>query len=109
MERWIESDNKWIRRLAIATLPPYIRARPGDSALCLSILNRVMEDGEMEVRKAAAWTLREISKKDPESTYKFLVKWAETGGRNARWIIRHDMRKLERRQQMRLKILLDEL
>lgn len=27
MERWINSENKWLRRLAVATIPPYIRAR----------------------------------------------------------------------------------
>ncbi len=35
MQEWIKSKNKWLRRLAVATVPPYIRARKTESKACL--------------------------------------------------------------------------
>lgn len=73
MEEWIKSENKWIRRLAIATIPPYIRAKPEESMICLEFLERVMYEEDKDVKKAIGWALREVSKKDPESVFKFLL------------------------------------
>jgi len=95
IDEWIKSENKWIRRLAVATIPSYIRERREKIGLCLDLLNRVMEDKDREVMKAVAWALREISKKDSdENVVKFLFRWAERKDKNIRWIIREGMKKL---------------
>ncbi len=51
MEEWIKSDNKWLRRLAVAVIPPYIRARKNESQTCLALINRVMFEEETDVKK----------------------------------------------------------
>jgi len=35
LSEWIKSDDKWLRRLAVATIPPYIRARKNEAKVCL--------------------------------------------------------------------------
>ena len=62
------------RRLAVATILPYIRAKNEETKICLEILNSVMKEKDKDVKKAIGWALREISKKNEEETFNFLKK-----------------------------------
>ena len=103
LNRWIESPNKWLRRLAVATIPPYIRARNEESMFCLEFLDKTMKEKDKDVKKAVAWALREISKKDPEAVFNFLMRWKEYKDKNTEWIIKEGMKKLSEEQKRRLK------
>jgi len=103
MHEWIKSKNKWIRRLAVATIPPYIRAKGTESKTCLKLLNKVMKEKDRDVKKAIGWALREITKKDPKSVFEFLQKWAKIKDKNIKWIIKEGMKKLAREEQEKLK------
>ncbi len=100
MEKWIKAENKWIRRLAIATIPPYIRARPQNAEMCLEFLNDAMQDEDKDVKKAIGWALREISKKDSKAVFEFLMKWAKV--ENMRWIVKEGMKKLPKEEKEKL-------
>ncbi|GEM_PF-675728 len=106
MKKWIKSENKWIRRLAVATIPPYIRAEPENSKICLEFLDKVMQEKDKDVKKAIGWALREITKKDPEAVFEFLKKWAEVDDKNTRWVIKEGMKKLPEKEQEKLKSLM---
>ncbi|KAA0007712.1 MAG: DNA alkylation repair protein [Thermoplasmata archaeon] len=106
MERWINSENKWLRRLAVATVPPYIRARKTESKICLEFLNKTMREKDRDVKKAISWALREVTKKDPKSVFKFLQKWAKVDNKNTKWIIKEGMKKLLEKEQKELKSLI---
>ncbi len=99
MGELVKSENKWIRRLAIATIPPYIRANRSESKLCLEFLCNVMEEKDKDVQRAVAWALREISKKDSNLAFEFLKKWAKADSKDAKKIVREGMRKLSEVQQ----------
>ncbi len=106
LHKWVASENKWIRRLAVATIPPYIRAKKREVEICLGLLEKTMKDGDRDVKKAVAWALREVSKKDRDSVYEFLKKWAEQGDRNTKWIIKEGMKKLGEEQRAHLEKIL---
>ena len=108
MKAWSEHENKWIRRLAAATIVPYIRARKQEARTCLKLLNNMMEEEDKEVKKAIAWALREITKKDADAVSEFLHEWAKVNNRNTRWIIREGMKKLSSEEQDRLNALIAE-
>jgi 3-methyladenine DNA glycosylase AlkD len=108
MEEWIKSENKWIRRLAVATIPPYIRRERTESEICLQLLNKAMKEKDLDVKKAIGWALREITKKDPESVFEFLQKWAKVKDKNVRAIIKAGMKKLQKEKQEEIKSLLSE-
>lgn len=99
MRKWIKSKNKWIRRLAVATIPPYIRAEKTASKVCLELLDEAMREKDKDVKKAIGWALREITKKDPKSVFEFLQKWAKLEDKNTKWIIRNGMKKLAKEKQ----------
>jgi len=88
MHEWIKSKNKWIRRLAVATIPPYIRAERTESRTSLKLLDETMKEEDKDVKKAIAWALREITKKDPESVFEFLKRWVKVEDKNTKWIIK---------------------
>jgi 3-methyladenine DNA glycosylase AlkD len=67
-----------------------------------------MKEEDENVKKAIGWALREITKKDPESVFKFLQKWAEIKDKNTRWIIKAGMKKLQKEKQEEIKSLLGE-
>jgi 3-methyladenine DNA glycosylase AlkD len=108
MEEWIKSGNKWVRRLAVATIPPYIRRKKTESDRCFQLLNKVMKEEDEDVKKAIGWALREITKKDPEAVFNFLQKWAGIKDKNTRWIIKAGMKKLQKEKQEEIKSLLGE-
>jgi 3-methyladenine DNA glycosylase AlkD len=99
LDQWIKSKKKWIRRLAVATIPPYIRAEKTESKVCLQLLAKVMREEDKDVKKAIGWALREITKKAPKSVFRFLKNWAKIKDKNTKWIIRNGMKKLAKEKQ----------
>ena len=107
MEEWLESENRWLRRLAVATIPPYIRRRKEDARFCLDFLRRAMDERDGEVIKAIGWALREVSKKDSGAVFRFLLDFSSTTDRYRRRIIREGMKKLPVEYQKRLVSILE--
>ncbi|MDI6603237.1 MAG: DNA alkylation repair protein [Patescibacteria group bacterium] len=91
MHEWIKSENKWVRRLAVATIPPYIRAKKTESKICLELLDNVM---------------REVTKKDPNSVFNFLSRHTKIEDKNTRLMIKEGMKKLSKEKQEKLKVLI---
>lgn len=63
MNEWIKSENKWIRRLAVATIPPYIRTRRTDSKICLELLDKIMQEKDKDVKKHLAGLCERLQRK----------------------------------------------
>jgi len=103
MHKWIKSKQKWIRRLTVATTPPYIRAEKTESKVCLELLDEAMKEEDKDVKKAIGWALREVTKKDQKSVLEFLQKWAKIEDKNTKWIVKEGMKKLAKEDQEKLK------
>lgn len=96
-EKWVINENKWIRRIGIVTLIPLIRLFPKKYQIGekeLRIIEKLIDEEELDVKKAVAWVLREISKKDQKLVYDFLLEWASTNNKNTKWIIKNGMKRL---------------
>ena len=102
LEKWRNSANKWHRRLAVATIPPYIRAKKDQADFCLQFIDKMMHEKDKDVLKAIGWALREISKKAPEKVYRFLMQYSRKPDKNITYIIREGMKKLPNNQQSTL-------
>lgn len=100
-EKYVKSRNKWTRRFGVVTLRGYKRVKT--TRKVFRILDRVMEDGDKDVRKAVSWVLREMTKRNPDEVADFLVRWAKAHpNEHARWIVRDGMTKLPREKQSRI-------
>ncbi|MCD6335169.1 MAG: DNA alkylation repair protein [Candidatus Latescibacteria bacterium] len=105
-EKWIKDGNKWIRRFGVVSLRGYKRIQITDKVF--RILDTVMEDEDKVIKKAVSWILREITKKNPDETAGFLVKWAKaTPNKDTKWIIKDGMKKLSDYEQKRILELLN--
>lgn len=100
-KKWVSDSNKWIRRFGVVTLWTFkkIPAPPE----VFEILTEVMTDQDRDVKKGAAWILRQITTKNSDEVARFLLKWARAQpNKDARWIIRDGMKKLPRETQNRI-------
>ncbi len=99
MEKWAESDNEDVRRLASEgcrpRLPWGIRLHGfvKDPLPILPILTKLMNDESEYVRNSVANNLNDISKDNPKLVLEFAKKWI---GKNNEtdWIIKHACRTL---------------
>ena len=98
-EKWIKSENKWIRRFGVVTLRGYKKVQTTKEVF--EILDLVMGDNEKDIKKAVSWILREITKKNPAEVAEFLTRWAKANpGKDARGVIKDGMKKLPKEKQI---------
>ncbi|NBD26826.1 DNA alkylation repair protein [Paenibacillus glycinis] len=69
-EKWIASDNLWLRRSAILFQLGYKERT--DAALLFALITRTAREGDFFMRKAIGWALREYGKTDPEAVRAFV-------------------------------------
>jgi 3-methyladenine DNA glycosylase AlkD len=65
IDSWAEDEDFWVRRSALLSLLPGIRAGQPDQARFDRYATAMLAEKEFFIRKAIGWVLREISKKDP--------------------------------------------
>ncbi|WP_167612130.1 DNA alkylation repair protein [Maribellus sediminis] len=77
---WLNSDDRWYRRLAVVcTVPLNIGSRggSGDPKRTLMICRKALADRDDMVVKAVSWALRELSKTDKKAVENFMDKYRE--------------------------------
>lgn len=65
IDNWAADEDFWVRRSALLSLLPGIRADQPDLARFSRYATPLLDEKEFFIRKAIGWVLREISKKDP--------------------------------------------
>ncbi|RNB85976.1 DNA alkylation repair protein [Brevibacillus fluminis] len=70
IEKWLSSDNLWLRRTAILFQLSYKGAT--DLPLLFQIIDRCLPSDEFFIQKAIGWALREYTKTDPAPVLAFL-------------------------------------
>ncbi len=84
----VEDSNVWVRRFWVAALVPLsLKKNKGDAdvAEILSVLDKVMLDEEKYVQKAIHWVLREVTWRDEEKVYSFILKWKGRANKSTLW------------------------
>ena len=101
MEKWAESDNHHVRRLASeGSRPrlPWAMALPEfkkNPAAVIKILKKLKNDQSEYVRRSVANNLNDISKDNPDVTLKIAKAW-KGKNKNTDWIVKHACRTLLR-------------
>lgn len=78
---WLQSENRWWRRLAlVSTIPLNMKSRggKGDPEKTLMLCEKVVSDRDDMIVKALSWALRELSKNNREAVIEFMKKHEET-------------------------------
>ncbi len=77
IHRWARSESRWWRRAALVctvALNNKARGGSGDTTRTLWVCRILVSDRDDMVVKAMSWSLRELSRRDPESVRSFLLE-----------------------------------
>lgn len=75
---WLNSENRWWRRVAVvSTVTLNLRSRggTGDTRRTLMVCEKVISDRDDMIVKALSWALRELSKSDKPAVERFMEKY----------------------------------
>jgi len=78
IHRWARSEDRWWRRAALVctvALNNKARGGSGDTARTLGVCRILVSDRDDMVVKAMSWSLRELSRRDPEAVRAFLEEY----------------------------------
>ncbi len=98
--RWVKDPNCHVRRLVSEGTRPRLPlgsrlpAVQKDPAPVLALLDQLMADPELYVRRSVANNLNDISKDNPDQAVAFLNRWREKATPEIVWIIKHSLRTL---------------
>jgi len=101
-DRWIESDDEHLRRLVSEGSRPrlpwgaQLKGLVKDPSPTIALLDRLVDDPAIYVRKSVANHLNDIAKDHPELAIETGRRWIAEGGEAERraWIVNHGMRSL---------------
>ncbi len=77
---WAHSDDRWWRRSAVVctiALNNKARGGRGDTLRTLGVCRLLVRDRDDMVVKAMSWSLRELSRRDPEAVRAFLQEYKD--------------------------------
>ena len=77
IHRWARSEDRWWRRASLVctvALNNTARGGSGDTARTLEVCRVLVKDRDDMVVKAMSWSLRELSRRDPQAVQAFLVE-----------------------------------
>jgi len=77
IHRWARSEDRWWRRAAIVctvALNNKARGGSGDTVRTLEVCRILVSDRDDMVVKAMSWSLRELSRRDPDAVRTFLLE-----------------------------------
>lgn len=98
MQQWVNDPNFHVRRLASEGLRPRL---PWANKLTLfltdpspvfQILDTLMEDPVMFVKKSVANNLNDYLKDNEQAAWNFIEQWKNNEDKNTRWILKHALR-----------------
>lgn len=111
LRRWCSDDDEHVRRLVSeGTRPrlpwaPLLRGLIADPSPNIPLLEALVEDASPYVRRSVANHLNDITKDHPDTALDLAERWL-TLGNGATWVVRHGLRTLVKRGDVRALALL---
>ena len=103
MNRWAEDKNVHLRRLAsegVRIKLPWatkLEEFQSDPSPILTIIEKLKDDESRFVQKSVANNLNDILKVNREFGRKIVERWKNGANRNRRWVLRHALRTLRKK------------
>jgi 3-methyladenine DNA glycosylase AlkD len=72
LRRWASDEDFWLRRAALLSLLPDLRAGGGDFGLFAELAVPMLPEPEFFIRKAIGWVLRDTGRKRPQLVAAFV-------------------------------------
>ena len=91
----IKNKNKWIKRFAVVTIVELAHNKKLEiPKKVFDIIKPLITAEDADVKKAVAWALREISKREPKMVKNFLKDYQNSQDKNVQWVVKEGSKKL---------------
>jgi len=100
LERWCSDPNQHVRRLVSEGTRPRLPLAgriprfQNDPRPVIKLLDRLVDDESLYVRRSVANNINDIAKDNPEIAIAALKRWNKQSSKEIRWVVKHAARSL---------------
>ena len=87
LEPWLVDENKWVRRAGVTALGRLTMAHAAYTARCLEMAGILLNDKEMDVKRATSFAVRLSTRGEIAETRKFLERQVPPTNPAATWVL----------------------
>jgi 3-methyladenine DNA glycosylase AlkD len=87
MEPWLADGNKWVRRTGVTVLARLPMKHPSYTTQCLSLVERLLLDEEVDVKKAVSFAIRLNARGEIAPVRDFLTRNVPPADPAATWVL----------------------
>lgn len=87
LEPWLVDENKWVRRAAVTAIGRLPMKHADYTTRCLDLAGRLLNDEEMDVKRATSFAIRLSARGEIAETVKFLEAQIPPQNPAATWVL----------------------
>jgi 3-methyladenine DNA glycosylase AlkD len=87
LEPWLEDENKWVRRASVTVVGRLPMKRPEYAAHALMLIERLLTDDEMDVKKAVSFAIRLVARGEVDPVRDFLARHVPAEDPATTWVL----------------------
>ena len=87
LEPWLVDENKWVRRAAVTAIGRLTMKHASYTARCLELAGGLLNDEEMDVKRATSFAIRLSARGEIAETVKFLERQVPPKNPAATWVL----------------------
>lgn len=106
IEAWLTDENKWNRRAAITVIGRLPMKAPAYASRCIASCEKLLNDDELDVKRAVSFSLRICAKTAPEQVCNFLQQHIPPADPAATWVLCDVIKSLDKKLLPRFTVLL---
>jgi 3-methyladenine DNA glycosylase AlkD len=106
LEPWLADENKWVRRAGVTAVGRLAMKHSDYTPQCLEFADRLLNDDEMDVKRATSFAIRLSARGDIDEVRKFLEEEVPPSNPAATWVLCDVIRSMTKKFLPELKSLL---
>ena len=87
LESWLVDENKWVRRAGVTAIGRLTMKHASYTARCLALVARLLNDEEVDVKRAVSFAIRISARGEIAETRKFLEAHVPPQNHTATWVL----------------------
>ncbi len=87
VEPWLADENKWVRRTGVTVVGRLAMKYPAYITRCLELTERLLLDGEVDVRRAVSFAIRLAARGETVPVRDFLARHVPPKNSAATWVL----------------------
>jgi len=97
IEPWLADENKWVRRAGVTTVGRLTMKHPGYTTQCLEMTGRLLNDEDVDVKRATSFAIRLSTRGEIAETKKFLDAHVPPSNPAATWVVCDTIRSMTKK------------